>query len=236
MRITLLTGKTFDLENAFDFAIKINISKQAKRLTLRIDAKEKLPVLTLPPRCSRRKAYEFVMEHKDWIKNNLAKLPQAKFFEDGEQISVMGKLYQISHQPARRGGVFIEEDKLVVCGEKEFLHRRMVDFLKQVAKKELMALSKKMAGKISRDVKNVTIKDTKSRWGSCSNRGNINYNWRIVLAPKNVISYLVAHEVSHLAHQDHSADFWSCVEGLNPAFEENRHWLKVRGKMLYLYV
>ncbi len=120
MRITLLTGKTFDLENAFDFAIKINISKQAKRLTLRIDAKEKLPVLTLPPRCSRRKAYEFVMEHKDWIKNNLAKLPQAKFFEDGEQISVMGKLYQISHQPARRGGVFIEEDKLVVCGEKEF--------------------------------------------------------------------------------------------------------------------
>ncbi len=112
----------------------------------------------------------------------------------------------------------------------------MVDFLKQVAKKELMALSKKMAGKISRDVKNVTIKDTKSRWGSCSNRGNINYNWRIVLAPKNVISYLVAHEVSHLAHQDHSADFWSCVEGLNPAFEENRHWLKVRGKMLYLYV
>ena len=92
-----------------------------------------------------------------------------------------------------------------------------------------------MAKKIGKNVKTVTIKDTKSRWGSCSNRGNINYSWRIILAPKNVINYLVAHEVSHLLYQDHSNDFWNCVEVLHKEYENSRDWLKTKGKSLYLY-
>ena len=92
-----------------------------------------------------------------------------------------------------------------------------------------------MAEKIGCQVKNVAIKDTKSRWGSCSTLDNINYNWRIALAPEFVISYLIAHEVSHLRHQDHSKEFWQCVKSLFPRCGEGRLWLKQHGKDLYLY-
>jgi len=71
-------------------------------------------------------------------------------------------------------------------------------------------------------VNRVTIKDTKSRWGSCSSLNNINYNWRIALAPMNAIDYLIAHETAHLRHRDHSKAFWNCVKTLCPFAESGR--------------
>ena len=209
MKITLLTGRTFDIQEQLGFEIKVVRSAQAKRLTLRIDEKARIPVLTIPPRCLTRKAVDFVNAHRDWITN--------------------------SHQPRRRGGAFIEQKQLIVCGAKEFMHRRVTDFLKKTAHDRLLELSRQKAALIDRVVHSVSIKDTKSRWGSCSSKSNINYNWRIVLAPAHVIDYLVCHEVSHLRHQDHSPAFWDCVASLCPDYQEGRAWLKVKGKELYRY-
>ena len=147
----------------------------------------------------------------------------------------MGKKYTVSHQPRPRGGAFIEQKQLIVCGAKEFMHRRVTDFLKKTAHDRLLELSRQKAALIDRVVHSVSIKDTKSRWGSCSSKSNINYNWRIVLAPAHVIDYLVCHEVSHLRHQDHSPAFWDCVASLCPDYQEGRAWLKVKGKELYRY-
>ena len=235
MRITLLTGKTFDIQKALSMDIKIIKSAKAKRLTLRIDAKERLPILTLPSRCSGKRAVAFVEEHRRWIEENLAKIPVAKRFENGEIISVMGKEYNINHCPQKRCGVMIEDHELIVSGSKEFLHRRLCDFIKKKAQEELLQKSQKLAKKINCHVNHVSIKDTKSRWGSCSSLDNINYNWRIALAPSFVIDYLVAHEVSHLLHQDHSREFWQCVKNLCPTAAKGRLWLKNHGKELYLY-
>ena len=88
---------------------------------------------------------------------------------------------------------------------------------------------------IDAKITSISVKDTKSRWGSCSTRGSINYNWRIVLAPKEVIEYLVCHEVSHLKHLNHSTDFWATVKELCPHCKEARRWLKIRGRELYKY-
>ena len=117
----------------------------------------------------------------------------------------------------------------------EFLHRRICDFIKKQSQKELLLLSQQKASLINKKVNNVTLKDTKSRWGSCSSLSNINYNWRIALAPDYVIDYLVSHEVSHLKHQDHSRNFWQCVKNLCPKCAEGRLWLKQKGKELYQY-
>lgn len=232
MKITLLTGRTFDIATALDMEIKVVKSPLAKRLTLRIDEKDRRPVLTLPRGCSSRKAVEFVDAHRDWIQNMLARLPAAGRFENGEAISVMGQQVIINHCPGRRGTA-IEDGFLMVGGEPEFMHRRICDFLKKYAAPKLYEMSAAKAGQIGCTVRHIALKDTKSRWGSCSNRSNINYNWRIVLAPPHVIDYLVCHEVAHLAHQDHSAEFWNCVAGLCPDYENGRRWLKVRGKELY---
>ncbi len=170
MKITLFTGKTFDIREALGFDIKIVKSSRARRMTLRIDSKERLPVLTIPERCAAKRAVDFVNLHRGWIERSLARLPQTKNFEDGEQISLFG-------QPV----------------------------------------------------------DTKSRWGSCSSMHNINYSWRIALAPETVIDYLIAHEVAHLRHQDHSRAFWRCVRELYPEAEAGKVWLRLHSRELYRY-
>lgn len=235
MKITLLTGKTFDIEQAFDFDIKIIKSSTAKRLTLRIDAKDRIPVLSIPKRCSTHKAVTFVNEHRGWIEKCLAQIPMSRCFQNQETISLLGKNYTICHAPQSRRGVYAEGNILYVSGAAEFMHRRICDYIKKQAKQKLFELSQEKAAKIDCHVKNVIIKDTKSRWGSCSSLNNINYNWRIALAPDYVIEYLVAHEVSHLKHQDHSRQFWQCVKNLYHRAGEGRLWLKLHGKELYLY-
>ena len=234
MKITLLTGKTFDLEHAFDFELKVNTSLRLKRLNLRIDHKKRMVVLSMPKLYSKRKAYDFINAHIDWIEEKLAALPKIKDFEDGEQISVFGKTLIIEHNP-NFGAPKIKENILYVGGDKDFLHRRIKDYIKREAKKELFVRSNVLAKKIGCELKGVSIKDTKSRWGSCSNLKHINYNWRIALAPTEVIDYLTAHETAHLLHQDHSQDFWKTVQTLNPTYQIGKSWLEKHGNELYLY-
>lgn len=235
MKITLLTGQTFDFAKTLNMNIKVVKSPLAKKLTLRIDEKNRIPVLTIPKYCSSRKAVSFVEEHQDWIQKTLAKLPLSVKFENGDSFSFMGKNIIINHSPIQRV-TQIKDGFLFIGGNKVFLHRRVCDFIKKQAQKELFSLSCLFAKKIDCKIHNVTLKDTKSRWGSCSNKNNINYNWRIALAPYFVIEYLVCHEVSHLAHQNHSADFWQCVAKLCPQYQEGRNWLKINGKELYKYL
>ncbi len=235
MKITLLTGKTYNIEQAFDFDLKVVKNPRAKKLTLRIDSKERLPVLTIPRYCSQKKAIEFVENHRLWIKESLARLPEHKPFENGETISLFGKDVTITHAPERRLGAKIEDGRLLVSGDIEFLHRRVKDFIKKKAQSEFLRRSNKYAKKLGETINGVTIKDTKSRWGSCSSLNNLNYNWRIALAPDFVINYLMAHEVAHLRHPDHSQRFWHCVAGLCPDYTEGESWLKRHGKDLYLY-
>lgn len=235
MKITLLTGKIFNLSDIFGFEIKTIKTPLAKRLTLRIDEKNRIPVLTIPENCSKKKAISFINSHLDWIKQTLSKLPPAQKFTTNQQISFMGKKITIIHSPERRDA-FLDNDTLLVGGNIEFLHRRTADYIKKHAQLCLYDLSKHYAEKLNCKIKNVTLKDTKSRWGSCSNKNNINYNWRIAMAPYFVIEYLVCHEVSHLAHQNHSPAFWECVANLCPQYKEARNWLKEQGKTLYRFI
>lgn len=234
MKITLLTGPTFDFSGQFPFDVKVIRSPLAKRLTLRIDEKNHRPVLTLPKYCSQSKALKFLQANRDWVVNMLARLPQASGFTNGDTISFFGQRFIILHLPGQRGTCF-EDDFLKVGGAVEFLHRRVTDFLKQQTLSRLSDLSVQKAKLLNCRIAGVAIKDTKSRWGSCSTLCNINYNWRICMAPLFVINYLVCHEVTHLKHPDHSSDFWLTLSQLCPDFKEGRHWLKVKGKDLYKY-
>ena len=234
MKITLLTGKTFDFSKEFPFDVKVKKTSVAKKLVLRIDSKDHCAILSIPKYCLRKQALKFLQENEVWIINTLANLPKLSNFADGDEISVFGKIYKICHENKHKGTRF-EGDLLKVGGDKVFLHRRVKDFLKKEAVDKLAEISIKTAEKIGVKIASVTVKDTKSRWGSCSTKGNINYNWRIVLAPKKVIDYLVCHEVSHLKHPNHSTDFWSTVESLCPSYKDSRNWLKTHGKELYKY-
>ena len=234
MKITLLTGKTFDFSKEFDFDVKVKKSSIAKKLVLRIDEKNHCPVLSVPKYCSQKQALKFLKENEDWIVNMLARLPQKSDFSSGGEVCFFGKKYIIIHDVKHKGACF-EDNELRVGGDELFLHRRVKDFLKKRATDKLAEMSLVVAKKLGVKISSVSIKDTKSRWGSCSTRGNINYNWRIVLAPVYVIDYLVCHEVCHLIHPNHSTAFLNEVKNLCSNYKEGRSWLKIKGKELYKY-
>lgn len=235
MKITLLTGKTFDIKEAVGMDIKIVQSASSRKLILHIDSKERIPVLSIPKYCTRKRAVNFINENMDWILETLQKLPERKSFSNGETISLFGQNVTISHQPNARCGVRLDGDTLVVSGGAEFLHRRVKDYIRHAAADEFYKLSAPLAAKIGCRINGICIKDTKSRWGSCSTLNNINYNWRIALAPKYVINYLMAHEVAHLKYQNHSPAFWLCVAKLYPDWNKGREWLQKNGRILYTY-
>lgn len=235
MKITLLTGKTFDISEEVGMDIKVIRSDKSGKLILRIDSKERIPVLSVPRFCSQRRAVKFINDNMDWILQSLAKLPEIKNFCDGETISLFGQSVTISHRPQEKGGVWLDGDLLCVSGKAEFLHRRVRDYIRRRAADEFYTRSKELAERIGCKLNGVVIKDTKSRWGSCSSLNNINYSWRIALAPDFVIDYLLAHEVSHLKHHDHSDSFWKCVANLCPEWSKGNSWLRRNGKTLYAY-
>ncbi len=235
MKIILLTGKIFEIENGTDLPLRAVSPTACRRLSLRIDNKERKVVLNLPPRCSVRKALDFVEKNRDWIEAHLLAVPVSRQFSDGDVISFFGENLKICHCPKAKSGVVREGNVLKVSGEKEFLPRRVRDFIRNETHLKMRELSQQKAARIGCSVNRVTIKDTKSRWGSCSTLNNINYNWRIALAPVEAIDYLAAHEVAHLKHRDHSAAFWECVRSLSPYAESGRRWLKQNGRLLYAY-
>lgn len=235
MKITLLTGKTFDIAEAVGMDIKVVPSRSGRKLTLKIDEKERRPVLSVPRFCSRKYAIEFVNEHTEWIVKALAKLPEIKYFAANESFSLLGQEVKLEHHPEARRGVWLEDNKLCVSGDAAFIHRRVRDYIKKRAGEEFYTRSKELADRLGCELNGVSIKDTSSRWGSCSSLKHINYSWRIALAPDFVIEYLMAHEVSHLKHPDHSDEFWACVATLCPEWSRGRIWLKRYGKTLYVY-
>lgn len=239
MIITLLTGKTSKIKEKIKLLtgldIKVTISTRGKKINLKIDNKNKIPALSIPKFCSEKKAVDFVITNQNWIIEKLEHIVSSKKFETGDIISLFGQELTIWHMPQARSGVHIVEDKLIVSGEESFLHRRTLDFIKKMAKIKFYDLSKIKAEQIGCKLNSVVIKDTKTRWGSCSSKNNINYNWRIALAPHFVFEYLVSHEVAHLKHQDHSKAFWNTVKELDPNYINGKNWLKNNGKTLYLY-
>lgn len=233
MKITLLTGRIYDISEAVGMNIKVVPSRVSGKISLRIDHKERVPVLSVPRFCSRKRAINFVNEHMDWLIENLSKLPPIKKFSNDLSFSLFGHKVTICHCPEKRCGTQLDGNVLYVSGSAEFLHRRVKDYIKKAAAQKFYEQSVALAAKIGKKISGVSIKDTKSRWGSCSTLRHINYSWRIALAPQEVIDYLLAHEVAHLKYQNHSADFWQCVAELNPNWQSGHDWLKNNGKLLY---
>lgn len=215
--------------------IEIIRKKGVKKITLRIDKTKRKPVITIPYLCRKKSAYTFAEKNLVWIENQLLKIPPKKEIIDGSEISVLGKKYIIKHQPKAKRGVWIENDSINISGEIDFIERRLKDFLKKMSREELSKLTHQKAQATGKKINKIVLKDTKTRWGSCSTKNNLNFNWRIVMAPIEIMDYLVSHEVSHLTHHDHSKNFWGLVGELHPNYKKNRKWLQTHGDKLFSY-
>ncbi|MEH6404362.1 MAG: SprT family zinc-dependent metalloprotease [Sneathiella sp.] len=206
----------------------------AKRMKLRISATRQV-TLVLPKSVSIKKGLVFLEREKPWIAEQVSKIQPPIAFENGALIPIQGKNYQICHVPDRRGLVWIEGDKLFVAGSAERVSRRVKAWVLREVKRVISEKALAYAEEIQVDVRRIAIKDQKSRWGSCSSSGNLNFSWRLFLMPETILDYVVVHEVAHLRHMNHSAEFWSLVKSVYPEMEKSKRWLKQNGVLFHKY-
>jgi predicted metal-dependent hydrolase len=230
------------IEVVFDKAIylvRIRRHRQARRYTLRIQAATREVVLTIPPRGTVKEAREFAEKHGGWIAARLERLPEAAPFATGTVLPLRGLAHRIVHRRGERGTVWTEmgtrERLLCVAGDAPHIERRVTDFLKREAKRDLEAATAYYAQRLGVTVKRVSIRDQASRWGSCSTTGVLSFSWRLILAPRYVLDYLAAHEVAHLVEMNHSIRFWRLVKRMCPDMHRAKVWLDVHGTDLHRY-
>jgi predicted metal-dependent hydrolase len=216
--------------------LRIVENDRARRLTLRIDAGGQGLRITVPPGLRRGEVDKFLHRHQGWLEQRLARVPDRPQVRPGIKLPLYGVPHLIVHEPGRRGTVSVGSDEngptLLIHGERVHLPRRLADFLKREARREIGALVEKHTAKVGRKAKAVRFKDTSSRWGSCTSDGNLSFSWRIMMAPRPVIDYLVAHEVAHLKEMNHGPKFWKLCEELCPDTERCKAWLKKNGGAL----
>jgi predicted metal-dependent hydrolase len=208
--------------------------KGARRMVLRYQPITHALALTLPPYVSIRRGLSFVEEKRSWVLSRLEGRLEKIPFADGQVIPVLGVPYRVTHAGGR-GVVRIEGDRIIVSGDSVFLKRRMREWIKKCAAEEIKKCAEEKAARIGRRIKKITLRDTRSLWGSCSRAGNLSFSWRLVFAPPEVLDYLVAHEVAHLREHNHGQVFWKLVAGLCPHWKTSRAWIKKHGETLYRY-
>jgi predicted metal-dependent hydrolase len=222
-------------------SIDLRRHPRARNYTLRVAGPSRAPVLTMPKRGTLHEARRFLDRHAGWLKRQMEKLPAATVIADGASIPLRGVQHVIRHEPGTRGTVSIGMDptgpSIVVptpeMGDAGQVRRRVVDFLKREAKRDLEWAVIRHTLSAGVRAKGIRLRDQTSRWGSCSATGHLSFSWRLVMAPPAVLDYLAAHEVAHLRELNHSHRFWNLCKALAPHTDAARDWLQANGATLH---
>jgi predicted metal-dependent hydrolase len=221
------------------YVVQLRRNRNARRYTLRIDAASGDVVLTMPLRGSLAEAKGFAQKNGGWIAARLRRLPPPAPFIHGAMVPVRGQPHRIMHRPDARGTVWTEtadgEDLLCVAGGAAHVSRRIGDYLRREARRDLDVASRRYARALGASIARVTVRDTSSRWGSCSATGALSFSWRLILAPPHVLDYLAAHEAAHLVELSHAPRFWRIVQGICPDMDRAKAWLDAHGADLHRY-
>jgi len=195
------------LEAALPVPIDIRPMRNARRLRLRFDDASGTLKLTCPWRTSRRSALSWALDQREWIDAQLARAEPGEPLEPGTTIPLEGEDVRLVWNPDARRTPLLADGELRCGGPREGFARRIELFIKRRALDVMSCEVAYYAAAAGITAKSVSVGDAGTRWGSCSSQGRIRLSWRLILAPRAVRRYVVAHEVAHLVHLDHSAKF-----------------------------
>ena len=185
----------------------------------------------MPAGMNLRAARDFAEKKAEWIASAVERRPCPMLVDVGVEIPVEGEMHMVvagADATARLADGAIEAPA-------GFAAPAVMALLKELARERLVSAAKRHSRAVGRDFRRLTLKDTRSRWGSCSEKGNLMFSWRLVLAPPSVLDYVAAHEVTHLRHMDHSRAFWDMVRAICPECQASRDWLRREGAGLHRY-
>ncbi len=212
--------------------VQLRRSARARRLSLRVSRLDGQVSLTLPHAIRDSEGITFLQSKEAWLRKQLDTISPSRSVGQGRRVLIKGQEITIATHAARNvrlmdGTLFVAQDRPVAAQVK--------GYLRQIARTTLAEASDRYATQIGRRYTKLTLRDTRSRWGSCTADGGLMYSWRLIMAPPEVLDYVAAHEVAHLVQMNHSPAFWQVVGDLCPAFETHRQWLRAHGDLLHRY-
>ncbi len=212
--------------------VTLRISTRAKRLSLRVSQLDGRVTLTMPKRARLREAENFVRDRESWIRENLNAAPAPLIPQPGGSVLFAGSAHNLI--PTGGRAARLENGEILLpLSSPEKTGARLAALFKHHARLRLHAASDHYAEMLGQTYSSISLRDTRSRWGSCSAQGRLMYSWRLIMAPPQVLDYVAAHEVAHLAEMNHSPAFWVHVAQLMPNYQIPRTWLRKNGAVLH---
>ena len=231
----MLENQALTLADGRNVPVSIRRSTRARRILLHVGVYDGTVELVLPPGASAREGLSFARTQTRWVANQLARIGESVPFADGAVFPVLGQPVTIRRNDSRSALPVLRDDVLLVGGRDDTVPSRVRRWVRGRALEEIKPRAERMGTDLGRRPARISMRDTRSRWGSCSRAGNLNFSWRLVMAPEFVLDYVVAHEVAHLRELNHSARFWALVDTLCPDVANARGWLRKHGADLHRY-
>ena len=213
------------------------IRSDRKTLSLVIDPFGRL-IVRAPKRCAQERIFAFIRDKEKWIlrkqaacKKTAIELPNAGL--DGYRLPILGEKYTVVLMDADTISLDIEQKILKLPKTKS--EQRLVEWLKTNAERIFGVIAKRFSQQMSVQYKSLSVTSARTRWGSCSGENRLCFTFRLLFAPKEIVEYVVVHELAHIRHKNHSAKFWSEVEKYQPDWKNKRAWLKAHGGLMELF-
>lgn len=214
-----------------EVTVTLRINQRARRFTLR-PTPEGGAVLTLPPGVSESEVRSFLLRHATWLEGALVRQPAMVTVAPGCLLPVDGDPIEIAAVEGVRAPRLEGGRLLVGAGP---AGPAVAAWLKRRTRDRLAPLAHDYAAKVGRRISGISIRDTRSRWGSCSAAGRLSFSWRIAMTPPQVQAYLAAHEAAHLVELNHSPRYWAVLARLMPDHARHKAWLREHGRGLHRY-
>lgn len=233
--------KTIDTIEADGFVAEITRTNRKKTVSIKI-AEGKVSVVA-PKTFPIKEINALVVKKQCWIKQKLAiqnkvLKVQPKQFVTGELFPYLGKNYRLKIESGTYPDLKFQQEEFIAsvrdvsADNAPAIKKMLIKWYQQQAETILLKSTEKYSEIIGVTPSKIAIKSYKARWGSCSIRHEIQYNWKIVMAPKSIINYLVVHELCHIKHHNHSPSYWKTVAKYYPEYKQSRVWLKKNANLL----
>ena len=226
--------------------ISYELRRSRRRRTIALSVRERQLVVQAPQWVSRRDIDAFVLEKQRWIQKQLTAAvrqearQQQRQYCTGDEFWYMGEVYQLQVLPnvaQQDNAVALTETQLQLQVHQpttEAVKAQIFQWYQEQAQAYMVPKAHELAALIGRTIQRVRFGQYKTQWGSCQRDGRLSFNWQLVQAPITVIDYVIAHEVCHLVHMNHSQRFWQKVASICPDYQAQRQWLRRHGQLLYL--
>lgn len=220
--------------------LKVRVNPRARRIIVKVHPSTGEVAVIAPSARAINPAIDFARAERNWIAGQLARVPEPVRFAPGVVVPLLGVEHIVLPAGSARGlawaGHSGEAPAIFVAGGPEFFARRLQDFLKAEAKKALTRRVEKFCAMTGAEVARISVRDSASRWGSCSSRRTLSFSWRLIMAPAFVLDYVAAHEVAHLREMNHGPRFWALVRRMGVDAQAAQDWLRRHGRMLHRFI